>query len=161
MCRLLFPTHFPAKRNSPMRTLFLTAALLLAAGTARAEYGHFQSADGQIICTHGGFIPQITCAIPRLSKPIPVTPEPQDCQNSDNPGHWSGSVSLNITGPSRLNCSISNNILHGNGVILTEGKSYIFFNQSDWQCASRAGSMTCTNPEGRGFEISPGSLRRF
>ena len=36
MCRLLFPTRFPAKRNSTMRTLFLTAALLLAAGTAFA-----------------------------------------------------------------------------------------------------------------------------
>ena len=85
MCRLLFPTHFPAKRNSPMRTLFLTAALLLAAGTARAEYGHFQNADGQIICTHGGFIPQITCAIPRLPNPYPLPPNRKTAKTAATP----------------------------------------------------------------------------
>ncbi|MBH5330330.1 hypothetical protein H9Q10_11715 [Eikenella sp. S3360] len=144
-----------------MRTLSL-AALLLAAGTAHAELSYFQNANGQITCEYGGAYPQITCEVSHLAKPIPVTPEPRDCDTPKEPGQWSGSISLFRTGPTRLNCNRYNLTRHGIGsVVLTEEKSYTFFNQPNWQCTSQSGSMTCTNPEGHGFEISPNSLRRF
>ncbi|VDH00617.1 MULTISPECIES: hypothetical protein [unclassified Eikenella] len=44
---------------------------------------------------------------------------------------------------------------------LPDNQPFKLFNQPGWQCTAQSDSLSCTNTEGHGFQISPDSLFRF
>ncbi|OAM36706.1 hypothetical protein A7P98_01715 [Eikenella sp. NML080894] len=146
-----------------MRTLpIAAAAILLAAAGTHARVAFFHSVDGQITCRYGGYVPQLTCEIPPPTKPIPVECEPQDCPFGTWNGQWSGNISLFAKGSAHLNCNHHNYAkFQAGSYALPDNQPFKLFNQPGWQCTAQSGSLSCTNTEGHGFQISPDSLYRF
>ena len=106
--------------------------------------------------------PQLTCEIPPPTKPIPVEREPQDCPFGTWNGQWSGNISLFAKGSTHLNCNHHNYAkFQAGSYALPDNQPFKLFNQPGWQCTAQSGSLSCTNTEGHGFQISPDSLYRF
>lgn len=135
-----------------MRTLPLAAAaLLLTAGIAHAEeIQTFRSPSGYIHCMAGHMPGVVECQIPQPDRPI--RPKPRDCELD-----WGGTFSLARNGKAEMLC-VGDTVASPDSRVLPYGQT---LRGNGWQCTSQRSGITCTNRQGRGFEISSRRQRLF
>lgn len=135
-----------------MHTLPLAAAaLLLSTGLAHAEeIQTFRSPSGHINCIYGHEPGTVECQIPQPDRPI--RPKPRNCDLD-----WGGTFSLSRSGQAKMLC-VGDAVSSPDSRVLPYGQT---LRGNGWQCASQRSGMTCTNSQGRGFEISRQRQRLF